>query len=108
MLETLNAQLEDELKSMYAEYQNKADQFQKEQATMSQAMQQTKLQDLQMLSRAMMVTSVPAAMLCPSSVMAFHSSPSTLTRPSCLVWSISSVTMPRVPHNNVLNPPYRR
>ena len=46
VLETLNAQLEDELKSMYAEYQNKADQFQKEQATMSQAMQQTKLQDL--------------------------------------------------------------
>ncbi len=51
VLETLNAQLEDELKSMYAEYQNKADQFQKEQATMSQAMQQTKLQDLQDLKK---------------------------------------------------------
>ena len=46
-----NPQREDELKSMYAEYQNKADQFQKEQATMSQAMQQTKLQDLQDLKK---------------------------------------------------------
>ncbi len=50
-LEVLNTQLEDELKSMYAEYQSKADQFQKEQPTMSQAMQQTKMQDLQDLEK---------------------------------------------------------
>ncbi len=51
VLENLNAQLEEELKSMVAEYQNKADQFQRDQATMSQAMQQTKMQDLQDLKK---------------------------------------------------------
>lgn len=47
VLENLNAQLEDELKSMYTEYQNKRGQFEREQATMSQAMQQTKMKELE-------------------------------------------------------------
>lgn len=51
VLETLNAQLEEELKLMYSEYQNKVNQFQQDQATMSQAMQQAKMQDLEDLKK---------------------------------------------------------
>ena len=46
-LQNLQAQLEDEFKTMATEYQNKVEQFQRDQATMSQAMQQTKMQDLE-------------------------------------------------------------
>lgn len=45
-LQDLQTKLEDEFKTMYAEYQNKLEQFQKDQATMSQAMQQTKMKEL--------------------------------------------------------------
>lgn len=50
-LQDLQTKLEDELKTMYAEYQNKVEQFQRDQATMSQAMQQTKMQDLEDLKK---------------------------------------------------------
>ena len=47
VLQNLQTQLEDEFKTMATEYQNKVEQFQKDQATMSQAMQQTKMQELE-------------------------------------------------------------
>ena len=51
VLQNLQTQLEDELKTMYAEYQSKVEQFQRDQATMSQAMQQTKMQSLEDLKK---------------------------------------------------------
>ena len=47
ILETYSASLEDELKTMYSEYQTKADYFKKNQATMSQIVQDSKLKELQ-------------------------------------------------------------
>ena len=47
IIETYAASLEEELKTMYTEYQNKAKIFQESQATMSQLVQQSKLKELQ-------------------------------------------------------------
>lgn len=46
VIKDLTTKLESEFKDMYDEYQNKVTKFQNEQATMSQAMQQTKMQEL--------------------------------------------------------------
>lgn len=47
VIENYSASLEEELKTMYAEYQSKATKFQETQATMSQIVQQSKLKELQ-------------------------------------------------------------
>lgn len=47
VLEDYSAQLQDELKAMYAEYEKKAMDFQDKQATMSQSLQQVKVKELQ-------------------------------------------------------------
>lgn len=47
LIENYAASLEEELKTMYAEYQTKATKFQETQATMSQIVQQSKLKELQ-------------------------------------------------------------
>ncbi len=47
VLEDYSAQLQDELKTMYAEYEKKAMDFQDKQATMSQSLQQVKVKELQ-------------------------------------------------------------
>ncbi len=47
LIENYAASLEEELKTMYAEYQSKATKFQETQATMSQIVQQSKLKELQ-------------------------------------------------------------
>ncbi len=47
IIEAYAASLEEELKTMYTEYQNKAKIFQESQATMSQLVQQSKLKELQ-------------------------------------------------------------
>lgn len=48
-IESYAAQLESEMKTMYAEYEKKAADFQDKQATMSQSLQQVKLKELQEL-----------------------------------------------------------